>query len=281
MFRVVVSGLARAARRGMAALAVLCVLVLPAAGEQDGGTELFDAARIASIGDNLGAPMFSFEQLTGSPNASLTGRPTLTPELLSAYVANTHVARLQNPALVQAAALASGVLNPRRDGPSLNAQMLRSYVSQGYVPTRERLARIAQSRRCLAQAIYHEARGEPEEGQWAVATVILNRVSSPRYPSNVCDVVFQNASLRNRCQFSFACDGQSDEGGIGNRIVRESWVKANLIAQAAYERFRKGEPQNNLPASVLFYHNLSVSPGWAASMKNEGQIGRHIFYSSL
>ncbi len=209
---------------------------------------------------------------------------TITSELLSAYIVNSQVARLQSPALVQANALAFGQLqatDQRSDAPLLTEQALNSYVSSSYMPTASRLVDVREQRLCLAQAIYHEARGEPEAGQWAVAAVILNRVESSRYPTTVCGVVYQNASMFNRCQFSFACDGQSDEAGNGNRIVRESWVKANLIAEAAFARFRGGERLGNLPTSVLFYHNRSVQPSWADAMENVAEIGGHIFYSAL
>ena len=63
---------------------------------------------------------------------------------------------------------------------------------------------------CLAQAIYFEARSESELGQLAVATVILNRAKAEHYPSSICGVVYQGASPLNGCQFSFACDGQSN-----------------------------------------------------------------------
>ncbi len=209
---------------------------------------------------------------------------TVTPELLSAYIANSQVARLQSPALVQASAMAFGKLGgPTQQSPLslLTEQALSSYISSSYKPTASLLVDMREQRTCLAQAIYHEARGEPEAGQWAVAAVILNRVESSRYPTTVCGVVYQNASKLNRCQFSFACDGQSDEAGNGNRIVRESWVKANLIADAAFARFRGGERLENLPTSVLFYHNRTVQPNWASAMQNVAEIGAHIFYSAL
>lgn len=223
---------------------------------------------------------FGLPQALGG-DLHLSQSSSITAELLSAYIANSRVARLQNPALMQANALASGSLQFLTEGPRLNTQLLSSYVQSNYVSTADQILDMNKNRECLAQAIYHEARGEPEDGQWAVATVILNRVNSSRYPTSVCEVVFQNAAKRNRCQFSFACDGASDEGGIGNRLVREAWVKANIIAKAAFERHRAGEPQENLPTSVLFYHNRSVNPSWAASMTNVAQIGGHIFYSSL
>ncbi len=163
--------------------------------------------------------------------------------------------------------------------PALNADMLASYVKTSYKPTDERIDEAQKERLCLAQAVYHEARGEPEAGQWAVAEVILNRVASSRYPSSVCGVVFQNASRHNACQFSFACDGRSDMGGKGNRIVRESWVKANLIAMAAYQRFQKGKTIDVLPDTALYYHTPSVSPKWSQVYRRVAAIGDHIFYA--
>ena len=63
--------------------------------------------------------------------------------------------------------------------------------------------------RCLAEAIYFESRSEPEEGQAAVAQVVLNRVRSGIFPTNVCAVVYQDRNHPFACQFSFACEGKS------------------------------------------------------------------------
>jgi len=65
--------------------------------------------------------------------------------------------------------------------------------------------------RCLAEGMYFEARSEPLRGQLAVGRVIMNRVASDAYPDTICDVVYQNDHMRNRCQFSFACDGKPDK----------------------------------------------------------------------
>jgi len=210
--------------------------------------------------------------------------PRLTSELLSAYIANRQVARLQNSALVQASALAAGQFTfgaPEPGRERLTRQILSNYVANSYVSTSSRLQQVSRERGCLALAIYHEARGEPEAGQRAVAAVILNRVLSTRYPASVCDVVYQNAQRFNSCQFSFACDGKPDDAGDGNRIVRESWVKANLVARTALARLQSGDLAGDLPASVLYYHSLSVSPRWARSMQRVAQIGEHVFYSEL
>ncbi|MCB9992664.1 MAG: cell wall hydrolase [Hyphomicrobiaceae bacterium] len=226
------------------------------------------------------------EQTFAAVNAGTT-QVALTPELLSNYIANRPSAHLSNAALDQANALATGIFTPASiEMPpmprekALTEQFLQNYVATTYVPTDELLEKAQHERTCLAEAIYHEARGEPEAGQWAVAQVILNRVNSSRYPSTICGVVFQNANSGHGCQFSFACDGAPDGGGIGNVIVRESWVKANLIAKAAYDLYVHDELQPVLPASVMFYHNDSVNPGWASSMRRVASIGDHVFYSA-
>ena len=88
----------------------------------------------------------------------------------------------------------------------------------------------AREQRCLAEAVYFEARSEPEEGQAAVAQVVLNRVSSGLYPSTVCGVVFQNRQRHNACQFSFACDGRA------LRVNEpEAWRTAVRIAAAVID----------------------------------------------
>lgn len=121
---------------------------------------------------------------------------------------------------------------------------------------------------CLAQAIYFEARSEPLEGQLAVAQVILNRVSDKRYPASVCKVVFQNERMRNRCQFSFACDGRSDQPG-----ERRAWTIAKKIAIVATEA-----EWQDLSMQATHYHAEYVSPYWQALMQQTAQYGRHMFY---
>ncbi|MGQ7793776.1 cell wall hydrolase [Faunimonas sp. B44] len=131
---------------------------------------------------------------------------------------------------------------------------------------------------CLAKGIYFEARGEPMDGQLAVGQVILNRKSSKHYPDTVCGVVYQNSHMKNRCQFSFACDG------IPDRITeRPLWEK--ILASAA-ELMECGDDcaslaewPSNLSVST-HYHADYVSPRWSKKLKKTGHIGRHLFYAS-
>ncbi|MCQ0986594.1 cell wall hydrolase [Jiella marina] len=123
--------------------------------------------------------------------------------------------------------------------------------------------------KCLANGIYFEARGESSEGQAAVAQVILNRVRNPAYPNTICGVVYQNKNWRNRCQFSFACDGAKDR-------IRDagSYSRAKKIA----DKVTNGEIWLAEVGSATHYHANYVSPRWARAMERVDKIGRHIFY---
>ena len=123
---------------------------------------------------------------------------------------------------------------------------------------------------CLARAIYFEARSESEIGRLAVARVILNRVQSPFYPDTICGVVYQNAERRNACQFSFTCDGLSDQPRPG-----KAWQNAKTLASQAMA----GEGEVHAIATATHYHADYVLPEWSGAMTRLVQIGRHIFYS--
>lgn len=163
----------------------------------------------------------------------------------------------------------------------LTQELLLSYAKTKFTPTAEKIKIANAEKDCLTKAIYHEARGEPEAGQWAVAQVIINRVKHHKYPNSICGVVYQNAHLANRCQFSFACDGKSDNGGNGNRIVRTSWVKAGLIANFVFKQYQQEKSVDLLPETTLFYHASRVQPTWASAYQPVKTIGAHIFYTPL
>ena len=122
---------------------------------------------------------------------------------------------------------------------------------------------------CLATAIYFEARGEPVAGQFAVAQVVLNRVKSGWYPPSICGVVYQNADRRNRCQFSFACDGKSD-------VPREAaaWRRARNVATDVLAHRR----ELWVLGSATLYHARYVRPAWAPKVTLVSSIGQHLFY---
>lgn len=122
---------------------------------------------------------------------------------------------------------------------------------------------------CLAAAIYFEARGESVKGQAAVAQVVLNRVRNPAYPKSICGVVYQNMEWRNRCQFSFACDG------IKDRVAsRQHYGIAQDVALAV----TAGKIWLPEIGSSTHYYADYVSPRWGRTMERMKQIGRHIFF---
>jgi spore germination cell wall hydrolase CwlJ-like protein len=123
--------------------------------------------------------------------------------------------------------------------------------------------------KCLADAIYFEARGEPVRGQIAVAQVVMNRVFSGYYPNSVCGVVYQNANRHMACQFSFACDG------IPDRINEPAaWDRAQQIARETLD----GKYWLTDVGKATHYHAYWVHPHWVREMQRLDKIGVHTFY---
>ena len=122
---------------------------------------------------------------------------------------------------------------------------------------------------CLAEAVYYEARSESEDGQRAVAQVVLNRVRHPSYPGSVCGVVYQGPMRAGGgCQFTFTCDGSlaATPQGLG-------WARARRIAGEALA--------GSVYAPVghaTHYHTHAVLPFWAYKLAKVGVVGSHNFY---
>jgi len=123
--------------------------------------------------------------------------------------------------------------------------------------------------RCLANAIYYEARSEPVRGQMAVAQVVINRAFSGFYPNDICGVVYQNAHRHLACQFTFACDGK-------RKVINERghWARANRIAKQTLD----GQIYVPEVAKSTHYHAVYVHPNWVGEMKKMVRFGVHNFY---
>jgi len=124
---------------------------------------------------------------------------------------------------------------------------------------------------CIAMAVYWEARGEPIDGQYAVAQVVMNRVHDPRYPDDACSVVYEGGETRNECQFSFYCDGKSDQP-----TDDVPWRVAQLIAAAVYEG--RAAP---VVGGATHYHAARVHPDWASSGYVVATVNDHVFYRGV
>jgi spore germination cell wall hydrolase CwlJ-like protein len=123
--------------------------------------------------------------------------------------------------------------------------------------------------KCLAEAIYFEARGEPKRGQIAVAQVVMNRVFSGFYPNTVCGVVYQNANRHNACQFTFACDDVKD-----TIDEPDMWEQAKEISHDMID----GKMWLPEIGHSTHYHAYWVHPSWVNEMKKLYKIGVHSFY---
>ena len=118
---------------------------------------------------------------------------------------------------------------------------------------------------CLATAVYFESKGEPLEGQLAVAQVVMNRAASGRFPASLCGVVKQ------RAQFSFVRAGNFPSHDPNC----DGWRKARAIARIAQKHLVP-----TVPTNVLWYHANYVTPRWRQALTKVEQIGQHIFYSA-
>ena len=133
---------------------------------------------------------------------------------------------------------------------------------------------------CLAKNIYFEARNEPFAGQFAVALVTLNRVSDTAFPDTICKVVYQGIHTtdgfpkRDRCQFSWYCDGASDE--IRNLVAFNTTQKIANLAMLQYSKLKS--EGLDYTEGAIYYHTHEINPRWSTAYPKVGRIGDHIFY---
>ena len=139
-----------------------------------------------------------------------------------------------------------------------------AYQKVNYAATQQELD-------CLAMNIYHEARGEPRAGQYAVGEVTMNRVYSATYPDNICAVVYQKHWNPKSKTYSYAFSWTDNDYAVNMRS--RPWKQAFQIAKTIY--YDNYEPQLD---GALFYHAKYVKPGWAKRYKKIATIGKHIFY---
>ena len=130
---------------------------------------------------------------------------------------------------------------------------------------------------CLALNTYHEAKNQSMVGQVATAQVVMNRVADSRYPNTVCEVVKQgpkykgsDVPVRHKCQFSWYCDGKSDEPKLDSK----EWFKAKDYARIVLS----GRIALDVTEGATHYHATYVRPAWAKTKTRTTRIEKHIFY---
>ena len=195
--------------------------------------------------------------------AAIAGAAHSTPELSRANTATTVSVPVPPPLIVRQLApdqaLKINQTIPLASGPNPAAA---PFAFKGDDATRKRALE------CLASAIYYEAGSEDEDGERAVAQVVLNRVRHPAFPARICDVVYEGSTRPTGCQFTFTCDGslyrQPDLAG---------WRRAYTVAQ-----FALGGYVYAPVGYATHYHANYVVPYWAPTLSKNAIVGAHIFY---
>lgn len=110
--------------------------------------------------------------------------------------------------------------------------------------------------RIMANAVFGESRGEPYEGQVAVAAVILNRVKSPSFPNTASGVIFQPGA------FTAVADGQI-------------WLEPNEKAKRAVQDAINGwDPSGGCE---YYFNPETATSKWIWTRPQVKTIGKHIF----
>jgi spore germination cell wall hydrolase CwlJ-like protein len=222
------------------------------------------------------------EAATGPVDAASDQRARLNSRI-SAMLASGEGARLREPVVRPAPVHRAAAAAPRQARPARPAAAVPTSASIApaaglrtaslSAPRLDLTTRPdipASEMECLTQALYYEARNESDEGQAAVAEVVLNRARSGRYPKGICEVVYQRNART--CQFTFTCDGS-----IGRRPINPvAWRRSEAIARSVYH----GANPAILPANSVNYHANYVSPSWGRRLQRVKQIGAHIFYGA-
>jgi spore germination cell wall hydrolase CwlJ-like protein len=190
-------------------------------------------------------------------------RLVLLPMAAGLLLAANDVSGLGNPpngstsAPVATPAVANVAADLANDD-SVTADSRRHTLAALVSQMRDEDGKIGRQLGCLANAVYFEARGEPLEGQLAVAQTIINRVESGRYASTICGVIAQ------RGQFGF--------GRAKARRNGQDWETALAIARIASH-----DMWDDMAAGAMNFHANWVRPGWDRDDRIT-RIGNHIFY---
>lgn len=203
------------------------------------------AVSLASVFAPAGTPI-AFAQAAPATAATLHTQPP-ADEIVPSFVSREFVQAL--PAIPE----------PEAAPEPARARSLAELVAQMPADTP-----LDEELRCLAGAIYFEARGEPLAGQLAVAEVVINRAASGRFPASYCGVVTQ------RGQFSFVKRGRMPALPSGFSLT---WTRAKAIAHIAHRGLWSSEAEG-----ALYFHARHVAPAWSGRRQAMARIQNHVFY---
>jgi spore germination cell wall hydrolase CwlJ-like protein len=240
---------------------------IPAPGETDDGPPSLGSTSFldANAADRSGAIYFG-GTVMGSPSRLQSWAPGAEPILVSP---SAELAAQSVDSNIKLSAL-EGSDNDTGAGESVagkdDASRLQTPAQQLGLEGKTRV----KAEKCLADAIYFEARGEVRKGQEAVAQVVMNRVFSGYYPHDVCGVVYQNAHRHLACQFTFACEGKD----LSRIDEPDMWEQAKSIAKETLD----GKIWLAEVGHATHYHAYWVHPSWVHEMTRLYKLGVHTFY---
>jgi spore germination cell wall hydrolase CwlJ-like protein len=212
------------------------------------------AAMIFAVSTAFADPSMAWE-LEAAPISSVpeawSAQSQILPEpSITASLGRT-IEGLHDPVAVPEIATAPD--KPAQDKPRTLREMVNAYASSDTLDNEHE---------CLARAVYFESKGEPLDGQLAVAEVVINRARSGRFPSTLCGVVKQHR------QFSFVRGGRIPEAPRAGKAWRTAVAVANVARQ---------DLADSAGSSAMFFHARYVSPRWPG-LKRIAAVGNHIFY---
>jgi spore germination cell wall hydrolase CwlJ-like protein len=228
---------------------------IPAAGERSSASLAALSFTDTDPADGTAQTFFGVGAM-GAPNGLQHWAPGAEPVL---------VARAVDPD-VKIAALEGNADGSETVAKKDDASLLESPADRLKLTGKPRL----KAEKCLADAVYFEARGEPFKGQQAVAQVVMNRVFSGYYPNDVCGVVYQNAERHLACQFTFACEGKD----LNKVDEPDMWEQAKQIAKDMLD----GKIWLAEVGHATHYHAYWVHPSWVHEMTKLYKLGVHTFY---
>jgi len=188
-------------------------------------------------------------QVAAQATETATTEAPLTEEVVPVFVENEVVQEL--PA------------QPEADSENFADDVPQADSLRALIEAMPAAGQLSEELQCLAGAVYFESRGEPLEGQLAVAKVIMNRAEDRRWPSSYCAVVYQ------RSQFSFVKNGRMPRIKTGSA----AWKRAQAIARIAHRGLWDSSAED-----AVYFHAKYVRPGWSRRKVAVATIDTHVFY---
>jgi len=108
----------------------------------------------------------------------------------------------------------------------------------------------------MARLVFAEGRGEPFEGQVAIAAVVLNRIASDQFPDTLDGVIYASGA--------FSAVQKNTLPGTSDETART----------AVQEALAGRDPSNG---SLYFFNPQTATSSWIWTRPHTVRIGKHLF----